>query len=147
MNNLVEEVFKELSLKIKRYPFDINGSDERQYSSQFFKINICSIFKDKYYEYKQYHSSEDNLKFVKAENIFKTLKVYQKLIEKIENQTIYKTVNTKCETFLSKYNLYPNLGGKYVPKNRALTDIDIILNLVTLNAKQGFIFMIRCFCE
>ena len=36
---------------IHRYPFDIHGSDERQYSSQGFRINVATISKDKYYEY------------------------------------------------------------------------------------------------
>ena len=29
----------------------------------FFKINSASIHKDKYFEYKQYHTSADNLDF------------------------------------------------------------------------------------
>ena len=116
INKIVNELFKELKLKNKKYPFDINGSDERQYSSQFFGINICSVFKDKYYEFKEYHTSKDNLKFVKPENIFETLKIYHKLIEKIEKQVIYKSNISKCEPILSKYNLYPKLGGGILPK-------------------------------
>ena len=45
------------------------GSDERQYSSYPLRINMASIFKDKYYEYKEYHTSNDNLIFTKPENI------------------------------------------------------------------------------
>ena len=68
LNDLIKDIFKKEKIKLKEYNFDINGSDERQYSSQFFKINICSIFKDKYYDFKEYHSSKDNLNFVKSEN-------------------------------------------------------------------------------
>ena len=112
---------------------DINGSDERQYSSQHFGINICSIFKDKYYEFKEYHSSKDNLDLVKAENIFETLKIYQKLIEKIEVQNIFKSKNPKCEAMLSKYNLYPKLGGEILPKKKDYSKLDIILWLMFLS--------------
>ncbi len=133
LNNLVLETFKELNIKPKTYPFDINGSDERQYSSQFFGINICSIFKDKYYEFKQYHSSDDNLKFVKAENIFESLKIYQKLIEKIEGQLIFKSTNPKCEAMLSKHNLYPKLGGQILPKKNGFSNLDLILWLMFLS--------------
>ena len=133
LNNIVKETFKDLKIKPKIYPFDINGSDERQYSSQFFKINICSIFKDKYYSFKQYHTSEDNLKFVKAENILKSLEIYQKLILNIEKQIIYKSKNIKCETMLSKYNLYPKLGGQILPKKSHLTVTEIILWLLFLS--------------
>ena len=43
------------------------------------------------------------------------LKLYQSLIIKIENQIIFKT-KTKCEPMLSKYSLYPTLGGENVRK-------------------------------
>ena len=133
LNDVVKNTFKELKIKPKIYPFDINGSDERQYSSQFFKINICSIFKDKYYDFKQYHTSQDNLSFVKAENIFKSLKIYQKLISNIEKQIIFKSINTKCETMLSKHNLYPKLGGQIIPRNNYLSEVEIILWLLYLS--------------
>ncbi len=133
LNDLVQDTFRELKVKPKVYPFDINGSDERQYSSQHFGINICSIFKDKYYEFKEYHSSKDNLDLVKAENIFETLKIYQKLIEKIEVQNIFKSKNPKCEAMLSKYNLYPKLGGEILPKKKSYSKLDIILWLMFLS--------------
>ncbi len=132
INDIIKETFQDESLKFKRYSFDINGSDERQYSSQFFRLNICSIFKDKYYEFKEYHSSKDNLEFVKSENIFKRLKIYQKVIEKIEKQIIYKSTKTKCEPMLSKYNLYPKLGGDILPGRKKLSKLEIVLWLLFL---------------
>ena len=41
-------------------------------------INIVSITKDKYYEYKEYHTSLDDLNFVNGKQIFETLKFIQK---------------------------------------------------------------------
>ena len=61
INTTVEQVFLENKEKYYTYPFDISGSDERQYSSQAFNINTISITKDKYYEFKEYHTSKDNL--------------------------------------------------------------------------------------
>ena len=49
INSLTEEVFREEGIKFSTYPFDIHGSDERQYSSQSFRINTVTICKDKYY--------------------------------------------------------------------------------------------------
>ena len=74
MNELVEDSFDSLKLKYKIYPFDIHGSDERQFSSQSFRLNMVTISKDKYYEYKYYHSSKDDLSYVKPENILKLIK-------------------------------------------------------------------------
>ncbi|MDN5108507.1 DUF4910 domain-containing protein, partial [Aliarcobacter butzleri] len=61
INEMIEEIFKTNSIDFKTYPFDIHGSDERQYSSQGFKINCATISKDRYYEYDYYHTSLDNL--------------------------------------------------------------------------------------
>ncbi len=132
LNDLIKEVFQKEKIKLKEFNFDINGSDERQYSSQFFKINICSIFKDKYYDFKEYHSSKDNLNFVKSENIFQSLSIYQKLIEKLENQIIYQSTITKGEVMLSKHNLYPKIGGDILPGKNNWSNLDIVLWLLFL---------------
>ena len=133
LNFLIKDIFKKERIKLKEYNFDINGSDERQYSSQFFKINTCSIHKDKYYNFKEYHSSKDNLNFVKSKNIFQSLLLYQKLIEKLENQIIYQSKITKGEVMLSKYNLYTKLGGNFVPKKNSWTQTDLILWIIFLS--------------
>ena len=132
INTLINQVLNENKIKAKKYKFDIHGSDERQFSSQFFNINSASIHKDKYFEYKQYHTSADNLDFVKGENLFKMLKLYQSLIVKIESQIIFKTLKTKCEPMLSKYSLYPTLGGENVP-GKKINFIDTILWLIFLS--------------
>ena len=85
-------------------------------------MNICSIFKDKYYEFKEYHTSKDNLNFVKSENIFQSLIIYQKLIEKLEKQIIFQSKITKGEVMLSKYNLYPKIGGDILPGKKMVQD-------------------------
>ena len=43
INFVIEQAFKNLNLKYKTYPFDIHGSDERQYSSINFRINMPSL--------------------------------------------------------------------------------------------------------
>ena len=68
-----------------------------------------------------------------VENILKSLKIYQKLILNIEKQIIFKSKNIKCETMLSKYNLYPKLGGQILPKKSHLTVTEIILWLLFLS--------------
>ena len=50
INQEVENIFKQLNKQYTKYPFDISGSDERQFSTQGFKINSVSITKNKYYE-------------------------------------------------------------------------------------------------
>ncbi|MBX7148105.1 DUF4910 domain-containing protein [bacterium] len=132
INRLVESVFKEAGKTFKTYPFDIHGSDERQYSTQGFKINCVTLCKDRYYEYPQYHSSLDNLSFVTGSQIFETFELYCNLIKKLEARRIYKNTIPCGEVMLSKHDLYPSKGGAQRPELGGRSELDLILWLLFL---------------
>ena len=79
------------------YPFTPDGSDERQYSSPGFRIVTPSIHKSKYYEYNEYHTSADDLSFVKSESLIETLEVHKNWINLIESFCYPKRINAFCE--------------------------------------------------
>jgi aminopeptidase-like protein len=130
LNRLIEEQLKKTEQEIKIYPFDIHGSDERQYSSQGFRINVGTISKDRYYEYDEYHTSFDNLSFATAQNIVESYEKYVDLIDEIEKLKFYKNTKPNGEIMLSKYNLYPKIGGAVAHKESSRSEIDIILLLL-----------------
>ncbi len=132
LNYFVEQVFKENQIEdYHTYPFDIHGSDERQYSSQGFRINTVTISKDKYYEYEYYHTSADDLNFVKPQAINNTLNLYLQLICKADENVCYKNVQPHCEIMLSKHDLYPKTGGAILPDtSSSLNELDITLWLL-----------------
>ena len=111
LNDVIEQAFKILNINFKIFPFDIHGSDERQYSSIGFRLNMPSVHKDKYYEYDEYHTSLDNLNFVKSDSLLQSFYVYDKIIEIIESNKIYKNNINSGEVRLSKYGLYPKTSG------------------------------------
>tara|TARA_B110000027_G_scaffold132170_1_gene157814 strand:- start:2532 stop:3806 length:1275 start_codon:yes stop_codon:yes gene_type:complete len=115
INKLLDMVFK--NQKIKRYEFSIRGSDERQYSSPSTRLNVVSIFKDKYYCYKEYHTSIDDLNFVNIKNLNKTFKYYKSLILNLDKIKIYERFLPTGEPMLQKYNLYHSIGGEYKSGN------------------------------
>lgn len=133
INKLIEEVFLESKNTFIKYPFDIHGSDERQYSSQGFRINMATISKDKYYEYPEYHSSLDNLSLVNGFQIQQSLDIYCKLLDKFESRKIYKSLSPYCEVMLSKHDLYPKYGGAQNPEINEKDDLDIILWVLFLS--------------
>lgn len=133
INKLIEEVFLESKNTFIKYPFDIHGSDERQYSSQGFRINMATISKDKYYEYPEYHSSLDNLSLVNGYQIQQSLDIYCKLLDKFESRKIYKSLSPYCEVMLSKHDLYPKYGGAQNPEINEKDDLDIILWVLFLS--------------
>jgi aminopeptidase-like protein len=131
INRIVEESFAEFSLPVLRYPFDPHGSDERQYASPGFRINTVTISKDKYYEYKEYHSSLDSLDFISADALSRTMLLHLRVLEKLEDEVFYKSLNPHCEAMLSPRGLYPSTGGGMMPgKNSGR--LDAILWLMML---------------
>lgn len=111
IDRVVRQTFRELRLDYIEYPFDINGSDERQFSSPAFRIPMGTICKDKYYEYTFYHTSLDNLEFISADALIQSLKLYILAIEKLEMNRTYRSLSPYGEPMLGKRGLYPKLGG------------------------------------
>ena len=132
INAMIEYVLAETGTGFITYPFDIHGSDERQYSSQGFRINAATICRDRYYEYPYYHSSLDDLSFVTATQIAETLEVYARLIEKLEARRIYRNRIPHCEVMLSRHDLYPATGGAQRPELGGRSELDLILWLLFL---------------
>jgi aminopeptidase-like protein/spore coat polysaccharide biosynthesis protein SpsF (cytidylyltransferase family) len=130
INGLIERVLAEATGEFFTYPFDIHGSDERQYSSSGFRINTATVSKDRYYEYAYYHCSLDDLCFVKAEYIFETLNIYKTLFSEIEALQIYRNTTPNCEVMLSRRSLYPKHGGALKPELKGRSELDIILWLL-----------------
>ena len=130
LNDVVLSVFSDQGIPHKSFPFDIHGSDERQYSSQAFGINICTIAKDKYYEYPYYHSSLDDLSYVLPDNISLTFDIYLEIISRLESLLYFKSTSAHCEVMLSKHDLYSSLGGSVLPSQTSYSTNDLVLWLL-----------------
>jgi len=135
INSAIEEVFRTEGIDdYVTYPFDIHGSDERQYSSQGFRINVASLTRDRYYEYPYYHTSWDDLSFTTASDVARSLKLHMNVLERLnkwENGPLYRTCQPCCEVMLSRYDLYPKTGGAILPNSR-ITELDLRLWLLFL---------------
>ena len=112
--------------------FDIHGSDERQYSSPGFRINMTTLAKDIYYTYPQYHSSLDNLEFVNGEQIAETFELYVQVIDEIEKLRIYERIDPHGEPMLSQHGLYEIFGGSLLP-NLKISHLDLVLSVLFLS--------------
>ena len=90
--------------KFRVLSFLSRGSNERQFGCQNLGLPFVTICRSRFGDYKQYHSSDDNLKLISENNLKDTLRKMLLIIEEIQkNNIFYKTVN--CEPFFSKYNL------------------------------------------
>lgn len=107
--------YKKMNIKFKSYSFLKRGSDERQYCSPSVDLPIASIFRTKYGEYPEYHTSLDDFKLVTKKGIEGGFNVSKKAIEILLKTSIPKN-RIICEPQMGKRNLYPNLSIKQ-PKN------------------------------
>ena len=103
------DAYKVLKIKFKTYPFLMRGSDERQYNSPHVDLGITSIFRTKYGEYKEYHSSFDNFDLVTLKGIKGGYNVARTAINKLQESIIPET-NLICEPQLSKRNMYNSIS-------------------------------------
>jgi len=111
------EAYKTLKIKYKIYPFTERGSDERQYNSPGVDLPIASIFRTKYNEFPEYHTSLDDFKLVTKKGIKGGYKVARKAVEILLKKIIPKATII-CEPQLGKRKLYQSLSNKSNYKNR-----------------------------
>ena len=143
----VIEAYKLLKIKnYKVYPFLKRGSDERQYNSPGIDLKISSIFRTKYGEYPEYHTSLDNFNLVTLKGCVGGFNVARKSIE-ILLERIYPKCKIMCEPQMGKRGLYSTLSTKNENKlTRSYMDflqyadgtnsLEKISNLIKLDLKS-----------
>lgn len=106
------EAYKKLKIKkYKIYSFLKRGSDERQFNSPGIDLKITSIFRTKYGEFPEYHTSLDNFKLVTLKGVQGGFNVAKKSIIILMNKIIPKN-KILCEPQMGKRGLYPTLSTK-----------------------------------
>ena len=109
-DDALREAYRKLKIKYKTYSFLERGSDERQYNSPGIDLGITSIFRTKYGEYPEYHTSDDNFSVVTLKGIKGGFKISKTAIDILLNNHYPKT-KIFCEPHMSKRNLYPTLSN------------------------------------
>jgi aminopeptidase-like protein len=78
----------------------------------------------------EYHTSADNLEFVKPAQLAQSLRVCASVLDILENNRRYRNLNAFCEPQLGKRNLYRSTGGEAV-------GVEINARLWVLNLSDG----------
>ncbi len=116
------EAYKKLKIKnYKIYSFLERGSDERQYNSPGVDLKISSIFRSKYGDYPEYHTSLDDFNFVTIKGCQGGFEVAKKSIEILQKR-IFPKSTFNCEPHLSKRGLYSTLSFR----GRTITSRDLM---------------------
>lgn len=89
----------------KEFSFLDRGSDERQYCSPLVNLPVVCVCRTRFGDYKEYHTSKDNLSFISEEGLQGGLKAIQETIMNLEVNEIYQNT-VFCEPNLGKRDLY-----------------------------------------
>jgi len=87
------------------------GYDERQYCSPGFNLAVGCFMRSQHGTFPEYHTSGDNLSFIKPEYLADSFGKIWQIIDVLEKNRIYVNTNPKCEPRLGKRGLYGTVGG------------------------------------
>jgi aminopeptidase-like protein len=104
-------VLKQLGVPFQAIEFDPLGYDQRQYCSPGFDLPMGGLSRSAYGTYPEYHTSDDNLDFVQAEQLDESYRVLLGIIRTLEDNGTYLSLNPKCEPQLGRRGLYVSLFG------------------------------------
>ena len=162
-NNLCDKyllkAYDDLKIKYKEFSFLERGSDERQYNSPRVEFPVATVFRSKFGNYKQYHTSLDNFDIVSEKNIKDSSKLMVRVIN-IFQKKIIPFSKYFCEPNMGKRGLYPLISEKnrkktfsntanlmnflqYADGKNDLDDIAIKINSTTKEVKKMFNLLIK----
>lgn len=91
------------------YPY---GYDERQYCSPGFDLAVGRISRTPHGEYREYHTSGDNLDFVQPTALAHSFDAIWDILQIVEGDRTYVSLNPKGEPRLGKRGLYRQVAGQ-----------------------------------
>jgi aminopeptidase-like protein len=110
--------------------FSPYGYDERQYCSPGFDLPVGCLMRSVWGTFPEYHTSADNLDFIRPAQLAGSLRLCATIVDIIENNAYYCSRNPYCEPQLGRRNLYRSTGGDEV-------GMEISARLWVLNFSDG----------
>lgn len=87
------------------------GYDERQFCSPGFNLPVGCFMRSPHGSFPEYHTSADNLDFVKPEYLAESFANCWAILNVLEHNKTYLNQNPKCEPQLGKRGIYRAVGG------------------------------------
>ena len=112
IDKAVIHVLRHSGQEFKVLDFSPYGYDERQYCSPGFNLPVGSLTRTPHGHYPEYHTSADNLDFVRPEYLADSFDRYLAVVDLLEHNRKYLNTQPKCEPQLGKRGLYGMFGGR-----------------------------------
>lgn len=88
------------------------GYDERQFCSPGFDLPVGCLMRTPHGRFPQYHTSADDLDFVRPEALEDSLEICTAILDVLEHNHTYLNQSPKGEPQLGRRGLYPTTGGR-----------------------------------
>ncbi len=112
IDRAVEKALEDSKFGYEIRDFSPFGYDERQYCSPGINLPVGCLMRTPYGEFKEYHTSLDNLDFIDSKSLEESLQLCIRIFNILENNKTYINTNPKCEPHLGKRGLYKHIGGE-----------------------------------
>jgi aminopeptidase-like protein len=116
--------------------FSPYGYDERQYCSPGFNLAVGLFQRGQFGEFPEYHTSADNLDFIRPEHLSESCRILATVIDVLEENACYRSTVSKCEPQLGRRGLYAAIGGD---KDETAKNIAMLWVLNLSDAKHSLL--------
>jgi aminopeptidase-like protein len=96
------------------------GYDERQFCSPGIDLPVGCLSRTPHGEFPEYHTSKDDLTFLKPASLADSLACCQAMLRVLEGNRVYVNQNPKCEPQLGRRGLYRGFGGSVDARAREM---------------------------
>lgn len=117
-------------------PFIPYGYDERQYCSPGFNLPVGCLMRSPNGTFPEYHTSADNLDFVRPEALADSLGLLGRVVDMIERNVVWRSTEPYGEPQLGRRGLYRPVGGTS-PGGAEADSYDQMALLWVLNLADG----------
>jgi aminopeptidase-like protein len=111
IDRAVEHVLRTSGAEHRVVDFDPYGYDERQYCSPGFDLPVGRFGRTPHGEYPEYHTSADDLEFVRPDQLGAAYDAVGQVIDVLEGNGRFLNRNPRCEPQLGRRGLYRTVGG------------------------------------
>ena len=112
IDRAVGQALKETGDPYETVDFSPYGYDERQFCSPGFNLPVGCFMRTPHGKFPEYHTSADNLQFVKPEFLADSFLKCMSIIRILERNKKFLNQNPKCEPQLGRRGLYGFIGGE-----------------------------------
>jgi len=131
IDRAVEAILRDSGQPYGLIDFFPYGYDERQYNSPGINLPVGCIMRTPHNQFPEYHTSADNLDFIRAESLMDSYHKILNIVDLLESNRTYFNTQPYCEPQLGKRGLYRHIGGSNAT-------VDQMALLWVLNLADGF---------